>query len=169
MTHGVSGSNPGAPAKLYCGKSVGMAARFHTPSRRRFDSFSRNHFRSVAQPGSAPGLGPGGRRFDPGRSDHKTRLRAVQGLANPLRITMRYGWVSLTHSTVWVRGFQGRAPGWGDPNQGSRIPKCDPQDSRGACHSVRWQPVGRAPSTIVMGEANWARTTVGSIRRAPIL
>ena len=26
--------------------------------------------RSVAQPGSAPGLGPGGRRFEPSHSDH---------------------------------------------------------------------------------------------------
>ncbi len=26
--------------------------------------------RGVAQPGSAPGLGPGGRRFEPSRPDH---------------------------------------------------------------------------------------------------
>ena len=32
--------------------------------------FKAHQFRSIAQPGSAPGLGPGGRRFESYCSDH---------------------------------------------------------------------------------------------------
>lgn len=35
-----------------------------------FESRHSPQFRSIAQPGSAPGLGPGGRRFESYCSDH---------------------------------------------------------------------------------------------------
>ncbi len=37
---------------------------------RGFESRHSPHKRSIAQPGSAPGLGPGGRRFESYCSDH---------------------------------------------------------------------------------------------------
>ena len=42
-----------------------------------FIAVSLKTFRSVAQPGSAPGLGPGGRRFESSRSDHVLIENAV--------------------------------------------------------------------------------------------
>ena len=36
----------------------------------QIDLFEKRKFRSVAQSGSAPGLGPGGRRFESFHSDH---------------------------------------------------------------------------------------------------
>ena len=40
---------------------------------RGFESRHSPQFRSIAQPGSAPGLGPGGRRFESYCSDHHPR------------------------------------------------------------------------------------------------
>ena len=41
------------------------------------DGFSGNGIRSVAQPGSASGLGPEGREFESLRSDHRSALKRV--------------------------------------------------------------------------------------------
>ncbi len=49
--------------------SVGRALDCDS-SCRGFESRHSPQFRSIAQPGSAPGLGPGGRRFESYCSDH---------------------------------------------------------------------------------------------------
>ena len=74
----VTGSNPVRRAirwldivELYSGgcSSVGRALDCDS-SCRGFESRHSPQFRSIAQPGSAPGLGPGGRRFESYCSDH---------------------------------------------------------------------------------------------------
>ena len=46
-----------------------VAPRMHTVPNEMFDTKAEMN-RSIAQPGSAPGLGPGGRRFESYCSDH---------------------------------------------------------------------------------------------------
>ena len=46
-----------------------VTPRMHTVPNEMFDTKAEMN-RSIAQPGSAPGLGPGGRRFESYCSDH---------------------------------------------------------------------------------------------------
>ena len=48
--------------------SLGVAPRMHTVPSDKLDTKAEMN-RSIAQPGSAPGLGPGGRRFESYCSD----------------------------------------------------------------------------------------------------
>ena len=54
--------------------SQGVTPRMHTVPNEMFDTKAEMN-RSIAQPGSAPGLGPGGRRFESYCSDQFFKAR----------------------------------------------------------------------------------------------
>ena len=99
--------------------------------------------RGVAQAGSAPGLGPGGRRFESCLPDHRAPSNRLHATRSALLADRTHD-VTIVVATRWWTGAR-------SPNYATASPLCLSLDERG--------PVGRSDQDADMGQLTLVSTT----------